>query len=103
MSLWVWILLGAAAAYGLKILGYLVPASWLKHPLVGRISGLLTIGLLASLVMLNTVSVDQGIALDARVGALVAAAVALLLRAPFLLVVIIGAAAAAGLRLLGFP
>jgi hypothetical protein len=36
-------------------------------------------------------------------GALVAAALALWLKAPFLVVVLVGAAAAAGLRLLGLP
>ncbi|WP_022873437.1 AzlD domain-containing protein [Nesterenkonia alba] len=103
MSLWAWVLVGAAAAFALKILGYLVPGAWLSHPLVGRISGLLTIGLLASLVAMNTFSSDGGITFDARLGALAAAAVALMLRAPFIVVVIVGAAAAAGLRLLGVP
>jgi hypothetical protein len=39
--------------------------------------------------------------LDARVGGLIAAFVALLLRAPFIVVVIVAAATAAGLRALG--
>lgn len=76
MSLWLWVLAACAAVYATKLLGYLVPQGWLKHPGVGRVSAMLTIGLLA-------------------------AAVALALRAPFILVVLIGAAAAAGIRALG--
>lgn len=102
-SLWMWILLACAAAYATKISGYLVPAAWLQHRLVTQISGVLTVALLAALVAMNTFSGDAGLSFDARVGALLAAAVALLLRAPFIVVVIVGAAAAAGLRLLGVP
>jgi hypothetical protein len=61
----------------------------------------MTIGLLASLTVVNALASGQGLVLDARLGALAAAAVALWLRAPFLVVVLTGAAAAAGLRLLG--
>lgn len=102
-DLWFWVLIACAAAYATKILGYLVPAIWLQHPLIARISGLMTIALLASLVAMNTVSNDGGITVDARLGALVAAAIALMLRAPFIVVVLVGAVAAAGLRLLGMP
>lgn len=103
MSLWAWILIACLAAYLTKLAGYLVPGRWLKHPLVGQISGVLTVGLLAALVAMNTFSADGGITVDARVGALVAAALALLLRAPFIVVVLVGALTAAGLRLLGAP
>ncbi|TLP74323.1 AzlD domain-containing protein [Nesterenkonia sphaerica] len=103
MSLWMWVLLACAAAYTTKIIGYLVPGSWLSHPVVMRISGTMTVALLAALVAMNTFSDGAGITFDARLGALVAAAAALALRAPFIVVVLTGAAAAAGLRLLGIP
>ncbi|RJN32671.1 AzlD domain-containing protein [Nesterenkonia natronophila] len=103
MSLWTWVLLACAVAYATKLVGYLVPGSWLSHPLVTRISGTMTVALLAALVAMNTFSEGAGILFDARIGALAAAAAALLLRAPFIVVVIAGAAAAAGLRLLGLP
>lgn len=103
MSLWLWVLLACAAAYTIKLIGYLVPGSWLDHPLVTKISGMMTVALLAALVAMNTFSGDGGISVDARLGALAAAAIALMLRAPFIVVVIAGAAAAAGLRLLGLP
>lgn len=100
MSLWVWILLGGAMAWAIKFAGYLVPVRWLQSPRMERVAGCLTIGLLASLTAMNTVSAGAGLSLDARLGALIAAAVALWWRLPFLGVVLAGAAAAALLRLL---
>ncbi|MGE8212909.1 AzlD domain-containing protein [Stenotrophomonas sp.] len=100
MSLWAWIVLGCVAAWAIKFAGYLVPVRWLESPRMSRVAGCLTIGLLASLTTMNTVSAGQGVVLDARVAALLAAAVALLLRLPFLMVVMAGAAAAALIRLL---
>ena len=100
MALWAWIVVGCVAAWAIKFAGYLVPVRWLESPRMNRVAGCLTIGLLASLTAMNTVSAGQGLAFDARIGALLAAAVALMLRAPFLLVVIIGAAAAGLIRLL---
>ena len=100
MTLWAWIVLGCVAAWAIKFAGYLVPVRWLQSPRMNRVAGCLTIGLLASLTAMNTVSAGQGLAFDARIGALLAAALALMLRLPFLLVVIVGAAAAAVIRLL---
>lgn len=100
MTLWAWIVLGCVAAWAIKFAGYLVPVRWLQSPRMNRVAGCLTIGLLASLTAMNTVSAGQGLAFDARIGALLAAALALMLRLPFLLVVIVGAAAAAAIRLL---
>jgi Branched-chain amino acid transport protein (AzlD) len=102
MTLWLWLLLSCALAYAWKLVGYLVPASLLRNPRMSRIAGTMTIGLLASLTVVNTVASGQSLALDARLGALAAAAVALWFRAPFLVVVLAGAGAAAGLRLLGW-
>ena len=99
MNLWMWLLLSCLLAYAWKLLGYLVPASLLRNPRTSRIAGTMTIGLLT---VVNAVASGQSLVLDARLGALAAAAIALWLRAPFLVVVIAGAAAAAGLRLLGW-
>ena len=101
MSVWFWILLACAAAFVTKLLGYLVPRKWLENARIARVAGTLTIGLLASLTVANTVATGQELIVDARLGALVAAAIALWFKAPFLVVVIVGAATAAGLRLLG--
>jgi len=103
VTLWFWIIVACVVGFLTKLVGYLVPRKWLTNPRVARIAGTLTIGLLASLTVANTVATGQTLALDSRLGALVAAGVALWLKAPFLVVVIVGALAAAGLRLLGFP
>ena len=102
MSLWTWLLLSCLLAYAWKLVGYLVPATLLKNPRTSRIAGTMTIGLLASLTVVNAAASGQALLLDARLGALAAAAVALLFRAPFLVVVLAGAATAALLRLAGW-
>ena len=102
MNLWTWLLLACVLAYAWKLVGYFVPAKLLKDPRMSRIAGTMTIGLLASLTIVNTVASGQTLAADARLGALAAAAVALAFRAPFLLVVVVGAGAAALLRLIGW-
>ncbi|MCR1162209.1 MULTISPECIES: AzlD domain-containing protein [Micrococcaceae] len=102
MNLWLWILIACGLAYLTKLLGYFVPAKLLESPRIMHVAGTMTIGLLASLTVVNAVASGQALVLDARIGALAAAAVALWLRAPFLVVVISGAAAAALLRLLGW-
>jgi uncharacterized membrane protein len=100
---WIYIIAAGVVSYLTKFVGYLVPAKLLKSKRMTRIAGTLTIGLLASLTVLNTVSNGQQLVLDSRIGSLVAAFIALLLRAPFLVVVVVGALAAALLRLAGLP
>lgn len=102
MSLWWWLLVAVALSYLTKLLGYLVPAKVLANPRMSRVAGTLTIGLLASLTVVNAAASGMSVVLDARIGALVAAGIALWFKAPFLVVVLAGAAAAAGLRLLGW-
>lgn len=103
MTVWLWILGAGLLAYLTKLSGFLVPQRVLESPAIIRVSACMTIGLLASLVTMNAVAAGQALALDARLLALGAAVVALLLRAPFLLVVVVGAAAAALGRLAGLP
>lgn len=103
MSSWGWVLLACAAAFALKLLGYLVPDHLLDHPAVVRVSALLPVALLAALVAVQTVGGPGGaIVLDARVAGLAVAVVALLLRAPFLVVITLAAVTAAALRALGW-
>ena len=103
MTAWLWLLAACALAYLTKLSGYLVPQRLLGSPALIRVSGCMTVGLLASLVTMNAVADGQALAIDSRLLALAAALVALLLRAPFLLVVVVGAAAAALGRLAGLP
>lgn len=101
MELWIWVLAACLLSFATKLLGYLVPAKVMDNPRMSRVAGTLTVGLLAALTVTNTLASGQAVVADARLVALAAALVALLLRAPFLVVVIAGAAAAALARLAG--
>ncbi|MGW1146378.1 AzlD domain-containing protein [Streptomyces sp. NPDC002454] len=85
----VWIAIGVTAVgcYAAKLLGLLVPAGVLERPLVRRLAALVPVALLAALTAQQTFADGRALVLDARAAGLTAAAVALLLRAPFLVVV----------------
>jgi len=102
MSLWSWILLACAVAWLTKFCGYLVPTHWLASARMNRVASTLTVGLLASLTTMNTVAVGSGVVLDARLIALLVAALALWCRVSFVLVVLAGALSAALLRAAGW-
>ncbi|WP_353510856.1 AzlD domain-containing protein [Intrasporangium sp.] len=103
MSMWVALLAAAAIAFGLKLVGYLVPADLLAEPHVKRVTAALPVALLAALVAIQTLTGPGGTwTLDARLAAVGVAVVALILRAPFIVVVVLGAATAALLRLAGW-
>ncbi|MFT4109123.1 AzlD domain-containing protein [Propionicimonas sp.] len=103
MSLWGWVLLACAAAAAIKLAGYLLPQRLLDRPVIHALAGALTVGLLASLTVMNTVGKGQAIALDSRLLSLAAGALALKLKAPYIVVVIAGALAAAIGRRCGLP
>lgn len=98
-----WIAIGATAlgCYAVKLAGLLVPAGALERPLVKRLATLLPVALLAALTAQQTFADGHVLTVDARAAGLGAAAVALLLRAPFLLVVAVAVLVTAGARLLG--
>ena len=97
---WAAVLATAAGCYALKLAGWLLPASLLQHERVRRAALLLPVALLSALVVVQVLGSGRGLVLDARAAGLVAAAVALLLRAPFLVVVLAAAGTAAVLRAL---
>ena len=101
MTNWIAVLVASAAAYALKLVGYFVPARWLRHPVAGRVSVLLPAALLGALVVVQTFSAGGRLAFDARVVGLLVAAFALWRRAPFLLVVVLAAGATAATRAVG--
>lgn len=103
MEMWFWVLAACAAAFALKFAGYLIPAKFLQDERILRVAGMVTIGLLASLTIVNTVATGQILVADSRIGALIVAGIALYFKASFLVVVILGALAAALLRLAGLP
>ena len=102
MNLWGWILLACAVCFAFKLAGHLLPSELLHDRRVAGVAGAVTVGLLAALVVVQTVADGTSLVVDARLAALGAAAVALLLRAPFVVVVVVGALVAAGLRALGW-
>jgi len=95
-----WIAIGATAAgcYAVKLLGLSVPTGLLERPGIKRLAALLPIALLAALTALQTFGTGRHLAVDARCAGLAAAAVALLLRAPFLVVVAVAVLVTAALR-----
>lgn len=100
MSVWATVLVGCALCYAAKLAGYLVPGELLERPRVASVSAFLPVALLAALVAVQTFGAGAALVVDARIVAVAVAAVALVLRAPFLVVVLLAAAVAAGLRAL---
>jgi branched-subunit amino acid transport protein len=99
MNPWLAIVLGSAAVFSWKLLGYLVPAELLKSVWLSKLAGYLTIALLAALVGVQTFVEQQRIQFDARVPAILVAALLLKFKAPFIVIVIAAAATAALVRL----
>ena len=88
---WAAVLLAAVLCAALKLAGWLLPAAAVEDPRVRRLAGLLPVALLAGLVVVQVLGSGKALVLDARLAGLLAGAVALALRAPFL--VVVGAAA----------
>ncbi|MFE9769926.1 AzlD domain-containing protein [Streptomyces sp. NPDC005808] len=100
MSIWIAIGATAVGCYVVKLIGLLVPAGVLERPLVQRLAALLPVALLAALTAQQTFADGQALVVDAKAAGLAAAAVALILRAPFLLVVAAAVLVTAGVRAL---
>jgi predicted branched-subunit amino acid permease len=100
VSTWTALLLASAGCFLLKALGWAVPGRALENERVRRTVLLLPVALLAGLIVVEAFASGRSLALDARAAGLAVAAVAVLLRAPFLVVVVLAAATAALLRLL---
>ncbi|WP_328768246.1 AzlD domain-containing protein [Streptomyces sp. NBC_00286] len=98
MNIWIAIGVTAVGCYAVKLIGLLVPAGVLERPLVQRMAALLPVALLAALTAQQTFADGRVLHLDAKAAGLAAAAVALLLRAPFLLVVAAAVLVTAGVR-----
>ncbi|MCU1590553.1 MAG: branched-chain amino acid transporter AzlD [Frankiales bacterium] len=99
MNTWTAVLLASAGCFALKVLGWSVPPRVLERDRVRRTALFLPVALLAGLVMVQAFGSGRSLQVDARAAGLAVAAVAVLLRAPFLLVVVLAALTAALLRL----
>jgi hypothetical protein len=99
MSAWNIVILASIVCLALKAVGYVIPPRAFEHPTVARIANLLTVALLAGLIAVQTLGAGQSVEVDARVPAVLVAAVLYALRVPFVVVVIAAAAVAALIRL----
>ena len=97
--MWVAVIAGSAGCYVLKLAGLSVPRRVLGDRRVRRIADTLPIALLATLVAVQTLTAGTRIGIDARLGGLAVAFLAVLMRAPFLVVVVAAVAVTALLRL----
>jgi branched-subunit amino acid transport protein len=92
---WAAILALALGTYLLKSSGPFLLGDRSLPPVLNRLAELLPAALLAALVAVNVAGADRRIVLDARMAGLVAAVIAVRLKASFLVVVIAGCAATA--------
>ena len=97
--IWAPLLVASAACYAIKLAGLSLPQRFLEDPRMQRIIPLVPVALLAALVATQTFATGSHLVLDVRAAALAVAAIAVMLRAPFLVVVASAAATAAVLRL----
>jgi branched-subunit amino acid transport protein len=98
---WLVVILVGLATLALKAVG---PVLLGGKPLPDRVSAVVTLlgpALLAALVAIGTFGQGRSLVLDARVPGVLAAAVAIRLRAPILLVVVVAATVTATIRAIG--
>jgi branched-subunit amino acid transport protein len=92
------VILASRVVWGLKTAGYLVPQRFVESAVMSRVAAVVTVALLASLVVSQTLQANTALTVDARLPALGVAAVLLYYRAPFLVVLLAAGFIAAGLR-----
>jgi hypothetical protein len=97
--IWATLIVAGIGCYLLKLAGMSIPTSVLDHPTAERVADLIPVALLAALVAVQVLTVDDALVLDARLAGLLVAVVLLVLRAPFLVVVFGAALVAALVRL----
>jgi branched-subunit amino acid transport protein len=99
-TLWATVIVASAGCYLLKLSGLSVPAAWVDQPWVARIVDFVPAALLAALVAVQAATSGHHLVLDGRLAGLAVAAVALILRAPFIVVLVLAGAAGAVAHLL---
>ena len=99
-AVWLCVLAVGLATIAIKASGPVLAAGRDLPQSASRFVDLLAPALLAALVATQAFAMEERLVLDERAAGLVAAAGAILLRAPLLVVVLVAAATAAGLRAL---
>jgi branched-subunit amino acid transport protein len=99
-AIWLCVLVVGLATIALKATGPVLAAGRELPAGAARVVDLLAPALLAALVATQAFAADEELVIDERAPGVLAAGVAILLRAPLLVVVVAAAATAAGLRAL---
>jgi branched-subunit amino acid transport protein len=97
-AVWLCVLVVGIATVALKASGPVLAAGRDLPAGAARVVDLLAPALLAALVATQAFATDEELVIDERAAGLLAAGVAIVLRAPLLVVVVVAAATAAGLR-----
>jgi branched-subunit amino acid transport protein len=97
---WIAVLVVGAATVALKAAGPVLAGERQLPLSASRVVDLLAPALLAALVANQAFASDESLVIDERAAGLLAAAVAVLLKAPLLVVTLVAAATAAGLRVI---
>jgi uncharacterized membrane protein len=85
--MWLAIAVGCVGCFALKLVGYSLPRRVIEQPVVKHVAELLPVALLTALIATQTFTTGRHLQLDARAAGLVAAAIAVRFKAPFLVVV----------------
>jgi hypothetical protein len=97
--MWLAIAVGCLGCFALKLVGLSLPRRVIEQPLVKHIAELLPVALLTALIATQTFTSGHRLQLDARAAGLVAAAIAVRFKAPFLVVVAVACLVTALVRL----
>jgi hypothetical protein len=102
VTLWTTVIIASVLSFAVKYTGYLIPQRMLEKPTFTRVTNLLTVAMLAALVAVQTLGAGQAIAIDARIPAVIVAAILFSFRVPFIVVVAASGIVAVVLRNLGW-
>jgi uncharacterized membrane protein len=97
--MWLAIAIGCVGCFALKLVGYSLPRRVIEQPVVKHVADLLPVALLTALIATQTFTTGHHLQLDARAAGLVAAAIAVRFKAPFLVVVALACVVTALVRL----
>lgn len=95
-SQWIAVIITSLLCYALKYIGHAIPEIWLSHPRVQRVTNLIPIVLLSSLVAMQAFTTKTKFQVDHRLAGIFVALVALKVKAPFP-VVVVGAMASSAI------
>jgi branched-subunit amino acid transport protein len=96
--MWLAIAVGCVGCFALKLVGYSLPRRVIELPVVKHIAELLPVALLTALIATQTFTTGHHLQLDARAAGLLAAAIAVRFKAPFLVVVAVACVVTALVR-----